>query len=247
MGTTLPVVVASEGKVFQFPTPENASSFELEARQAGSETMRLEPALPAAARPLYDLESHLACLLDVDEQLPEDLEREYELELQATLAAVVEKRDRVGQFRQHLKAQVALAHEEKMRLDAREAFYQRALDRMDSYITRIIETLGYDAKGKRKKLEGKTLTIGLHGCDKSTLITDEQAVPAKYKRVTVTLPAETWEELCDSVSFELRDKLLDEVKSPKVEVSLSAVKTDLKDGADIPGAKLTGGTYVEVK
>lgn len=47
-------------------------------------------------------------------------------------------------------------------------------------------------KGKRKKLEGNTITLSLRGCDKRAEVTDEAAVPTKYKRVTVTLPAETW-------------------------------------------------------
>lgn len=53
-------------------------------------------------------------------------------------------------------------------------------------------------------------------------------MPSKYKRVAVTLPAETWELVCDSPDMELRDQ----VKAPKMEVNLCAVKADLK--ADIP-------------
>jgi hypothetical protein len=49
--------------------------------------------------------------------------------------------------------------------------------RMESYVARVIESLGLDAKGKRKKLEGNTITLALHGCDKRAEVTDEAAVP----------------------------------------------------------------------
>jgi hypothetical protein len=241
----LPVVIqAGDGKVFQFPTNQEARQFEQSAKEAGGETLRLAPALPPAARPLYDLEMHLAALLDTEELVPDDLEREYALELHAMLLATVEQRDRVGQFLAHLEAQIAFAHAEVTRLQTRETFYTRAFERMEGYVTRVIESLGLDGKGKRKKLEGKTITLSLHGCDKRAEVIDETAVPTKYKRVTITLPAETWELVCDSLDLDLREQVLGEVKSPKVDVSLSAVKADLKADIAVPGAQLAGGTYL---
>src|ERR1019366_2463585 len=139
-----------------------------------------------------------------------------------------EKRDRVGQFMAHLESQVAFAHAEVARLKAREEFYEKVFARMESYVSRVIESLGLDPKGKRKKLEGNTITLSLRGCDKRAEVTNEAAVPTKYKRVTVSLPAETWESVCDSLDLDLREQLLGEVKSPKIEVSTSLVKADLK-------------------
>lgn len=203
------------------------------------------PPLPAMARPLYDLELHLAALLDTEDLIPPELEQEYALELHATLLATQEKRDRVAHFREHLKVTAAFSKAEVARLQARQRTYERGLEQLDAYITRVIEMLGMDGK-KRKKLEGKVCTIGLHGCDVRADVTDAQAVPTKYKRVTITLPADSWELLCDSLDLDLRDQVLAAVTSPKVEVSTSLVKTDLKAGVDVPGAKLAGGTYVEV-
>src|ERR1700683_2705139 len=56
--------------------------------------------------------------LDTEELGPDELEQEYALELQATLLATVEKRDRVGQFLAHLESQIAFAHAEVARLQA---------------------------------------------------------------------------------------------------------------------------------
>jgi hypothetical protein len=206
----------------------------------------LAPA-PVRTPVLYDLEQHLACLLDTEEMVPTELEEEYSRELQATLTTTIEKRDRVGQFILHLKSQIALAHAEGQRLRERETFFEKVLTRMEGYVTWTIDSLGLDAKGKRKKLEGKTVTLFLHGCDKRAEVLDEAAVPTKYKRITVTLPAETWELVCESVDLDLRQRVLDELKSPKIEVNLSAVKADLKAEVLVPGAQLAGGTYVEIK
>ncbi len=247
MATTsvAPVVIqAGDGKVFQFPSNQEARQFELSAKEAGGETLRLVRALPPAARPLYDLETHLAALLDTEELVPDELEQEYALELHAALLATVEKRDRVGQFLAHLESQITFAHAEVARLQTREVFYARAFERMQGYVMRVIDSLGVDDKGKRKKLEGNTITLSLHGCDKRVEVTDEQAVPTRYKRVTITLPAETWEQVCDSLDLDMRAQVLSEVKSPRVEVSTSAVKTDLKSDVAVPGAQLVGGTYL---
>jgi len=104
--------------------------------------------------------------------------------------------------------------------------------------------LGLDAKGKRKTLEGTTITLSLRGSDKRVEITDEAAVPTRYKRVTVTLPAETWELVCDSLDLDFREQVLAEVKSPKVDGCTSLVNVDLKADIAVPGAKLAGGTYL---
>ena len=123
----------------------------------------------------------------------------------------------------HLESQIALARTEAKRLQERERLYARALARMEDYVSRVIESLGKDAKGKRKKLEGNTITLSLHGCDKRVEITDESVVPTKYKRITITLPAEVWELLCDSLDLAVRELALGEVRSPRVEVNTSGL------------------------
>jgi|SRR5579883_1423874 len=250
-----PVVIATaDQQVYRFPDEGAATAFEATVKEAGGELTRLAPAapeLPQIAKTLYDLEQHLAALLDTEATVSTELEQEYKTELCQTLTAVVEKRDRVGQFRNHLRSQIALAHEERQRLADREALYQSALDRLDLYITYTIESLGKEESGKRKdkwkRLEGKTLTLGLHGCKQSVEVTDEEAVPARFKRVNVTLPAETWEAMVDSLDLEMRAQVLDLVRRPEVFVDRTLAYGELSAGAEIPGLTLGGGFYVEVK
>lgn len=238
--------VLVDGKVFQFPGEAEARRFEAAAQEAGSTTVQLLPALPPAARPLYELETHLAALLDTEDLVPAEMEQEYALELHSTLVATVDKRDRVGQFRQHLQSQVAFAKAEKLRLEERQQFYERAIGKLDAYITKVIDMLGVDAKGKRKKLVGNVLTLGLHGCDVRAEVTDAEAVPSKYMRAEVTLPLDTWTLICDSLDFDLRDQVMAEAKVRK-DVHLSTAKADLKAGIAVPGCQTAGGSYVEVK
>jgi hypothetical protein len=218
--------------------------------------LRASLALVAASKPapkprnlaLYDLEEHLQCLLDSEETVPPELEAEYDLALREAVIATVAKRDRVGQFMAYLESQTALAAAEIKRLQDRKALFERTSARMEGHVTRVIESLGMEAgkdgKERYKKLEGNTVTLSLRGCDKRVEVTNEDAVPTKYKRVTVTLPAATWELVCDSLDLDLRDQVLDEVKSPKVEVQSSLVKPDLKAGIPVPGAELAGGFYL---
>src|SRR5260370_37073188 len=104
-----PIVVQSDdGKAFQFPTAQNAERFETSVKEAGGETLRLGPEVLPAARPLYDLEAHLATLVDTEELVPEAMKQENALELQATLLATVENSDRRGQVRADLDSQSLL-------------------------------------------------------------------------------------------------------------------------------------------
>ena len=142
-----------------------------------------------AAQPLYAIEEYLAVLVDTAELVPPDQEQEFRDEFQLALTTAVDKRDRVGQFMAHIEQQITFANYEIDRLRERKAAYQRAFDRIENYVTHTIEVLGRDAKGKYRRLEGKTVTFSLAGCPPSVEVTDESAVPAEYKTLTLKLPA----------------------------------------------------------
>ena len=94
-----------------------------------------------------------------------------------------------------LRHQIEFADSEIVRLRERKATYQRALGRIENYVIHTIEVLGKDAKGKYRRLEGKTVTFSLAGCPPSVEITDESAVPAEYRALTLKLPALVWEQI----------------------------------------------------
>jgi hypothetical protein len=231
--TARPVVIATaDNKVYQFPNLETAADFEDRVREVGGTTLRLLPlaaARPEATRSLYDVEDHLAAMADTAEMVSLDEEQSFLAEFQTVLTAAAEKRDRVGQFFAHCESQVTLAHQEIDRLKKRKGFYQRAIERMEGYVTMVIVSLGPDAKGKLKRLEGNTSTFRVQRNPSTVAIENDAAVPKKYKAATVTLPAEIWEAVVDAVPLELRAQVLDAVKRAEVTISKTALNAAIAE------------------
>lgn len=211
-------------------------------------TLAVVPASPApSAVTLFELEEHLAALVDTVELVPAEQEAQFLQEFQAALSTTVEKRDRVGHFLAHMESQIALAQSEIARLRERKEAYERVIARVEEYVIRTIEQLGPNAKGKYPKLEGKTITFSLRCCPASVEIKDEAAIPMEYKTVTVTLPAVAWEDLLDTLDLEARAALSEQVKKPASAVSKSSVKEALEANVVVPGADLIIGKHVLVK
>jgi hypothetical protein len=184
---------------------------------------------------LYTLEDGLQTLLDTAEMVTPEEQAEFAADLEAALAATVQKRDRVGWFMAHLEGQTALAAAEIKRLQARKAFFEAVLERVETSVVRTIYNLGVDAKGRYRKLEGDTVSFSVRRCPATVAITDEAAVPVAYKSLSITLPAITWEALLDSLDIEARTKLLDEVRRPDSSVSKTLLKAAIE--ADAPDWK----------
>ena len=165
------------------------------------------------------------------------------MEFQTALTAAVEKRDRVGQFLAHLEQQIDFAKLEIDRLKQRKATCERVHARLENYVIETIENLGTDSKGKYRRLEGKTTTFSLRACPPSVEVTDETAIPAEYKTLTLKLPAVTWEQLLDGLEIEQRAAVLGQVKIPEVTVDKRSIKAAIDGGADVPGAGLATGRH----
>src|SRR5579862_8239325 len=194
-----------------------------------------------AAQPLYAIEEYLAALVDTVELVPADQEQQFREEFQAALTTAVEKRDRVGQFMAHLEHQIAFANSEIDRLRERRAAYQRAFDRIENYVTQTIEILGRDAKGRYRRLEGKTVTFSLAGCPPSVEVTDESVVPAEYKTLTLKLPAVAWEQILDWLDTDQRQAVSGIVKREGISIDRRSIKAAISGGAGVPGADLAIG------
>lgn len=191
---------------------------------------------------LWDAEHDLASFFDTLEMVEPCHEQEFLEEFSKSLTTAQDKRDRVAHALTHLESVQQLAKQEIERLKLRVAVAEHAQAKLESYVVKVIESLGIDEKtGRYKKLEGKTTTLSIAGCPPSVNITDETLVPAEYKSACLKLPALLWEELLNSVDIELRDKVLTAIKSPDLIVSKSQLKTALDSGAAVPGADLTIG------
>ena len=194
-----------------------------------------------AAQSLYAIEECFAALVDTVELVPADQQQQFREEFQAALTTAVEKRDRVGQFMAHLEHQIAFANSEIDRLRERKAAYQRAFERVENYVTQTIEILGRDAKGRYRRLEGKTVTFSLAGCPPSVEVTDEAAVPAEYKTLTLKLPAVAWQQILDWLDTDQRQSVFGHVKFQDILIDRRSIKAMISAGTSVPGTDLAIG------
>ena len=203
--------------------------------------LAIVPSPAVTAAPLYAIEEYLAALIETAELVPPDQEQEFRAEFELALSTAVEKRDRVGQFMVHLEQQIDFAKFEIERLRQRRTLYEHALERLERYVVGTIEHLGRDGKGKYSRLEGKTITFSLRACPPSVEVTDESAIPAEHKVLTLKLPATLWEELLDSIDLEQRANVLAQVRNPEVSIDKRSVKVAIEAGTKVEGAGLVVG------
>ena len=167
-------------------------------------TLAVVPSPAVTAAPLYEVEEYLAALIETAELVSPEQEEEFRLELEASLATAIDKRDRVGQFMSHLEQQVDFAKFEIERLRRRRSVYELALERIQKYVIGTIEHLGRDQRGKFRRLEGRTVTFSVRECPQSVDVSDESLVPDRYRILTLKLPAVVWGELLDSLEADRR-------------------------------------------
>ena len=193
------------------------------------------------AQPLYAIEEHLTALLDTLELVAIDQEQQFRDEFQVALSTAVEKRDRVGQFMAHLEQQISFANCEIDRLRERKAAYQRALERIENYVIHTIEILGRDAKGKYRRLEGKTITFSLACCPPSVEVTDESLIPSEHKTLTLKLPAAVFEQILGWLETEQRETVQSHLKCHDISIDKRSIKSAISAGIVVPGADLANG------
>lgn len=197
-----------------------------------------------ASRPLYELETDVATFAETAEVVPPEQEQEFLAEFSALILAAREKRDALGHVMATIEAQVTFADAEIQRLQLRKAACLRTLDKLEAYLVRIIESLGPDAKGKPKKLEGNTVTFQLRKLPPSVSIHDEAQIPLSCKTAAVSLklPAEQWNTLLDSLDLETRALIADGAKVDLVP-SKTAIKAAIESSTEVPGASIPPPGY----
>ncbi len=164
---------------------------------------------------LRDFETTLLALSEVDpSELPAELLKQYETELQVAIRESVEKRERMairlftlGQ-RAAVRKAAAGAHKEKAReLELSAAAIERDIERLKDYVLGVMMELPAPKRGPRK-LEGTTATFtasGVGGLQRLT-ITDPFLLHPFFKTTTIELPtdqANALVELMDLHKFTL--------------------------------------------
>src|SRR4051812_20705188 len=105
----------------------------------------------------------------------------------------------------------------------------------------MIEVLGMDAKGKYRKLEGRTITFSLARCPPSVELTDESTIPAVHKTLTLKMPAVVWDKILDRLDPCQREAVSGDVRCQDISVDKRSIRTAINAGLTVPGADLVIG------
>jgi hypothetical protein len=127
---------------------------------------------------------------------------------------------------------------EELRLRDRRKFYERAADRMRGYVKRILQTLGPDDHSGWRRLEGNTFSFFLRDNNQSVRIVDPEAVPDRFKDITLRVPADVLDEVLSAVPNGLRKRFVDSVKYTEVDIPKIPIKKAFERGEFVDGADL---------
>ncbi len=138
---------------------------------------------------LRDVASDVRAWADTLDGIDEDDPQREEALVAATqaLTAGVAKVEAFGKFLKRCKAEAEFLRSESSRLHARALAIESLEEKLKLYALGVLDA------NQLKRLEGQTLHIRSQKSPDSVEVTDEVAVPAAYKVLTITITAGDWE------------------------------------------------------
>jgi hypothetical protein len=183
---------------------------------------------------LYAIEEDLLCLLDSEGLALTDEQR---IALIADIADKTEvardKRDRVAKALITAKSVIAARKAEIKRLQESTATMEREVEQFKAVACAMVDQFGtVPPRKESKRLQGKTYALCAtnNGGVCPVLITDEAAIPDRYKKITVTFWLDNWKALRDA------ERCLAEPGDTRV--ALESVRAALENFEEVPGAEL---------
>jgi hypothetical protein len=199
------------------------------------------PAQPTSCT-LYELEDTLQALVNTIDLAEDPSVQEMILDdIGQTLQKVKEKRDRVVAFLRHCEQQQEFADAEVERIQKRKRLIARVHQTLESYLVRVIDQFAEPDRRGIKRLEGNFSSMRLQRNPESVVITDDQALPAAWKEIVITMPAYAWEALLQRLDSEDRVVFEKQVKKTEFKPDKRSIASELKKGLEIPGADLKFG------
>lgn len=186
---------------------------------------------------LFDIEEGLQAFLDTAEVVSADQEQAFLVDFEHALNAATEKRDRVAGMLANFEAREAFCKLEIDRLKELKASSARKREQLEAYVSYVIQRIGKDAKGKYRKLEGRTSVLSLAACPVSVEVTDEPAIPLEYKRATLTVAAALLNDVMDALDDKLQMEFAKGM-SLDLAVDKGSVKAAIEAKVNVPGARL---------
>lgn len=175
---------------------------------------------------LYDL---------LDESETDEERRAAEGEIERVFGTeLASKIDATAFFLKKADAEVAVRREVATAATSAARVWQKRQDHVRGMIRRALTNLGVS------KVKGNVYQAYLTAGRDRVGITDEEAVPAKYKSITLNFPLDAWQTICQI------DPMLTALQEwpGTVTVDGAAVKDALKRGEHVPGACLETGDPV---
>lgn len=149
-------------------------------------------------------------------------------ELEKATAREIQKVDSVAHARRVFKWAIEQAEAEVKRLKGRVEMFERRVERLDDAVIVASKLIG------RTKWETPTSTIRVqkNGGFEPLDFTDVSAIPARFKRITVTLPLDQWQSIVQDffIGAQITNR-------GHVEPDVEKIRKELKAGAVISGVR----------
>ena len=152
-----------------------------------------------------------------------------------------EKRDAVAGFLRHCTDQEEFADAEIQRIEMRKAFIVRARRELEAHLIQVIDEYAPSDRRGVKRLEGNVSSLRVQKKPDSVTVYDDQALPAAWKDVILTMPAYVWEALLGRLESSERSIFEGRIKRTEFRADKRALAPELKKGVEIPGADLSFG------
>jgi hypothetical protein len=192
---------------------------------------------------LYSLEDTLLALLDSAETVDDSQQVAYLQDLAQAHEQALQKRRNVRAFLLWLKAQQVLCKAEADRIADLQRHYANAEKRLENYVVGVIQEFAPEPKKGAKKLECEPGVLSIRKNPDSIEITDEAAVPAEYKVLTIALPAQVWEGLLEPLDEGCRAAVISQIRRSDLSVEKKPIKAAIEAGAEVPGATVRFGEF----
>ncbi len=197
---------------------------------------------PPRSCTLYEIEDDLKAWVNSLEGVTEEPSQQQILaEIGRAVGQAREKRDAVVAFLRHCQDQEQFADGEILRLKERKAFIARARGELEAYLVQVVEEFASPDRRGVKRLEGNLSSLRVQRNPDSVVVYDDQALPAAWKDVILTMPACVWEALLGRLESEERTTFEKRIKRKEFRADKRALAPELKKGVEIPGADLSFG------
>jgi hypothetical protein len=191
---------------------------------------------------LYQVEDDLQAWVNTLDGVDQESTRQEILqEIGQAVRLAREKRDAVAGFLRHCADQEEFADAEIQRIEIRKAFIVRVRRELEAHLIHIVDEYAAPDRRGVKRLEGNVSSLRIQKKPDSVTVYDDQALPAAWKDVILTMPAFVWEALLGRLDLEERATFEGRIKRTEYRADKRALAPELKKGAEIPGADLNFG------